>query len=157
MRRRSRVLPHSFQSLVNAYRLLGYEMFGRHHGVGHRLRDRECQPRVPTRRAIGGVELAIALHTQKCRIVANLENVSKLRADTEDTRAEAAEEGGLAEIVRNLLIGVAHKADKDLLRQELRHAPIKMKIDTALNLRIGILEIVGEAADAGKFGACRWV
>ena len=73
---------------------------------------------VPARRAIGGVELAIALQAEKCRIVPNLENISELRADAEDARAEAAENGRLAEIVGDLLIGVADEADKDLLRQE---------------------------------------
>ena len=39
----------------------------------------------------------------------------------------------------------------------MRHAPVEMEIDAALILRIGVLEIVGEAADAGEFRACRRV
>src|SRR5260221_5198485 len=106
---------------------------------------------------MGVIELAISLHAEKCRVVSNLENIAKLRADAENARAEAAENGRLAEIVGDLLVGVADEADKDLSRQELRNAPVEMEVDAALVLRTGVLEIVGEAANAGKFRACRRV
>src|SRR5882757_382972 len=121
------------------------------------LRDRECQPRIPARRPVSGIELSISLQAQKCLIAPDRENISDLRAHAEYARAEAAENGRLTEIVGDLLVGVADEADKDLLRQELRHAPVEMEIDAALVLRTGVLEIVGEAADAGKFRACRRV
>ena len=79
------------------------------------------------------------------------EDISELRTDAENARAEAAEHRRLAEVVGDLLVGIADEADEDLLGQELRHAPVEMEIDAALVLRVGILEIVGEAADAGEF------
>src|SRR5882757_9583530 len=118
------------------------------------LRDRECQPRVPARRPVSGVELSISLQAQKCLIAPNGENISDLRAHAEYARAETAENCRLTEIVGDLLVGVADEADKDLLRQELRHAPVEMEVDTALLLCVGILEIVGKAANAGEFRAC---
>src|SRR6267143_6844100 len=138
--------------------LLSYHMLGRRHRAGGGgLRDRERQPRVPAGRAIGRIEFAISFQAQKCLIVPNRENISNLRANAENARAEAAESGRLTEVVCDLLIGIADEADEDLLRQELRHAPVEMEIDAALVLSIRILEIVGEAADAGEFCACRGV
>ena len=61
---------------------------------------------------------------------------------------------GRATAVRcDLLIGIAYKTDKQLLRQELRRCPIEMEVDTVSILRLGILEIVGEATNRRKFVA----
>lgn len=99
-------------------------MLGRRHRAGGGgLRDRERQPRVPAGWAIGCIEFAISLQAQKCLIVPNRENKSNLRADAENARAEAAENGRLTEVVGDLLIGMADEADEDLLRQELRDTP----------------------------------
>jgi hypothetical protein len=46
-----------------------------------------------------------------------------------------------------LLIGVSGKANKNLLRQKVRRAPIEMEIDAAAVLRVRVLEIVGEAGN----------
>src|ERR1700726_2288599 len=123
-------------------------MLGWRHRSGCGLRNRERQPGVPAGRSVGGVELTICLQAQKCLIVPNQENISNLRSDAENARAEAAEDGRLTEVISDLLIGIADEADKDLLRHELRHAPVEMEIDATLVLGIWVLEIVGEAADA---------
>ncbi|WP_309178196.1 hypothetical protein [Bradyrhizobium sp. Ash2021] len=45
------------------------------------------------------IELAISLHAEKCRVVSNPENITKLLADAENARAEAAENNWLTEVV----------------------------------------------------------
>src|SRR5882757_10582875 len=125
--------------------LLRYYVPGRGRRLRRGLRDRERQPGVPARRPVGGVELAIALQAEKCLVVPNRKNISKLRADAENARAEAAEHRRLAEVIGDLLVGIADEADEHLLRQEVRHAPVEMEIDAALLLRVRILEIVGKA------------
>jgi hypothetical protein len=82
-----------------------------------------------------------------------LSALTKLRFDAGDARAKAAEDGWLAEIVGDLLIGIADEGNENLLAQKRLY--VKMEIDAALVLRIAILEIVGEAADAGQLRACR--
>src|SRR5229473_5743166 len=129
-------------------KLFRHQVLGRRYRLWRGLRDRERQPGIPARRPVGGVEFAIPLHAHKCLVVTNRENMSKLRAEAEDARAEAAEHGRLAEVVGDLLIGITDEADEHLLRQEVRHAPVEMEIDAALVLCVRILEIVGEAGDA---------
>src|SRR5229473_1570850 len=134
-----------------AQRLFRHQMPGWCHRLRRGLQDRECQPGVPARWPVGGVEFAIALHAEKCLVVPNRENISKLRPDAENARAEAAQDRRLSEVISDLLVGIADQADENLFREEMRRAPVEMKIDTALVLRIRILEIVGEAADGGEF------
>lgn len=57
----------------------------------------------------------------------------------------------LAKVTGDLLIGIAHQANEELLGQKLGCAPIQMEVDAVLILRILILEIVGEAGDSRKF------
>src|SRR5437667_7194581 len=90
------------------------KVLGRHRRR-YRLGDRERQPGIPAGGTVLGGELAISLQAEKCLILSNLEDVSDLRADAEHARAEAAENGGLAEVVRDLLVGVTDQAEKDLL------------------------------------------
>jgi hypothetical protein len=71
-----------------------------------------------------------------------------LRTDTENPRPEASKNRGATDVVGDLLISIADKTDKDLLREKFRRTPIEMKIDAALNLRIWILKVTGKAGDA---------
>ena len=80
--------------------------------------------------------------------VADREDIADLWTHPENTRSETTKTGVSASIVRDLLIGISNEAYENLLRKKLRRAPVKMEIDTALNLRIGILEIVGETRNA---------
>lgn len=54
-------------------------------------------------------------------------------------------------VVGDLLIRISDKTHKDLLSEKFRCAPIEVKIDAALNLRLRILEVIGEAGDTGEF------
>lgn len=131
-------------------------MLGRGYRGRRRLRDREGEPRVPAGRSVLGGEFAISFQPEKRVVIADLEDVSQLRTYAEDARAESAKCRGLAEVVGELLVGVTDEADKELLRQETRDAPIEVEINAALILGVRILEIVGEATDAGKLGTrCR--
>src|SRR5260370_21608001 len=111
------------------------------------LRNRERQPGIPARRPICRIELAISLQVQVPLHVFDRENIAELRTYAENPRPEASKNRVPADVVRDLLIGIADKTDKDLLREKLRRTPIQMEIDAALDLRIRILEIVGKAGD----------
>jgi hypothetical protein len=76
--------------------------------------------------------------------------LSDLWAHSENTRSETTKNRTSTGIVRDLLISISNEADEDLFREKLRGAPIEMKINAALNLRIGILEIVGEPRNTRK-------
>src|SRR5712671_5238657 len=85
--------------------LFRHQMLGRRYRLWRGLRDRERQPGIPARRPVGGVEFAIPLHAHKCLVVPNRENISKLWANAENARTEAAEHRRLAEVVGDLLVG----------------------------------------------------
>src|SRR5882757_3018553 len=101
-------------------------MFGRCNRGRYSLRNRERQPRIPAVGPVVGIKLGISLQAEKCLFLSNLENISELRTDAENARAETAENSRLTEIFGDLLVGIADEPDKDLLRQELRHAPVEM-------------------------------
>jgi hypothetical protein len=50
-----------------------------------------------------------------------------------------------------LLVGVSGDADEKLLVEEMRSAPVEVKIDAAAVLRVGVLEVVGKSGDGGEF------
>jgi hypothetical protein len=83
------------------------------------------------------------------------ENISDLRPDAENARPETAQSRRLTKIVGDLLIGVSDHACEKLLGEEVRRGPVEMEIDTALVLRVLVLEIVGEAGNAREFVAAR--
>jgi hypothetical protein len=77
-----------------------------HHG-GFRRRNRECQPCVPARRAVGSIEFAVSSQAEEALHVAQGEDVSNLRTDTENPRPESAEDWILTGVVGDLLVGTA--------------------------------------------------
>src|SRR6202453_3152855 len=115
------------------------------------LRNRERQPGIPARGTVDGVELAIGPQAQKAFQVSHRENISDLRTGTEHACSEPAQNRALAAVIGNLLKGITGHADEKLLREEVRGAPVEMEIDAALVLGVRILEIIGQAGDAGKF------
>src|ERR1700730_5200783 len=119
-------------------------------GRRHR-RDRERQPRIPSRRPVGLIEFAVSFQIEITLHVADREQVSDLRTDADHSRPESTQDGVLSEVVSDLLIHVSHQADKDLLREKLRSTPVDVKIDTVLVLRVLVLEIVGKSRDGRKF------
>ena len=78
-------------------------------------------------------------------------------AKAEDARFESVEERCRANIVSDLLVGISDHADEELLGQKVRRTPVEMEVDATLILCGRILEIVGEAGDAGKFDTRRRV
>ena len=111
-------------------------MFGRYTALGA-ASEIENVSHVFHRRAIGGVEFAKP-RTQERRLAPS-ENVSAAGRCRERGNGSVSTAGW--PIVGDLLIGVADEADKDLLRQELRHAPVEMEIDADLVLRSGFLKL----------------
>ena len=66
--------------------LLGYDpVRWRHRAGGSHRRDRERQPRIPSRRPIGRVEFAIPFQVQISLRVSHRKQVPDLGADTDDT------------------------------------------------------------------------
>jgi hypothetical protein len=83
-------------------------------------------------------QVQVSLH------IAHRKDVSNLRPNSQNARLESAEDRVLPAVVRDLLVRVSDKADENLLREKLGGAPIKVKINAARILRIGILEIVSK-------------
>ena len=84
------------------------------------------------------------------------DTVLRALADAENTRAEAAENGRLAKLVGDLLIGVADEPDKNLLGEKLRRAPVQMPIDAALVIRGRVRKVIGQSRDDRKLvSGCR--
>ena len=69
---------------------------------------------------------------------------------TKNTRSETAKKRASTNIVRDLLVCISNKTYEDLLREKLRGAPIEMKVNAALHLRVRILEIVSKPRDTRK-------
>src|SRR4029453_393014 len=66
---------------------------------------------------------------------------------------EAANTIAGAAVAADLLVDIAHEANHDLLRQELRCTPVEVHVDAVLILRRSVLEIVGEGEHTGEFMA----
>lgn len=129
--------------------LLGHDPPRWRHGAGGcHWRDRERQPRIPSRRPIGRIEFAIPFQVQISLHVSHREQISDLRADTDNARPKSTQGRVLAKIVGDLLVRISDKADENLFREKLRSTPIDVKIDAVLVLRVLVLEIVGKARDS---------
>ena len=85
--------------------------------------------------------------------VADRKQEPDLGADAKHLRLEAANTVAGAAVAADLLIDIAHEANHDLLRQELRCTPVEVQVDAALILRRSIFEIVGDAEHPRKFVA----
>ena len=99
----------------------------------------------------------VTLEVQVSLLVSNREQITDLGANAENAGPESAEERGRAKIVGNLLISVSDQSGEHLLGQKVRRAPVKMEVDAILILRGRVLEIVGEAGNAGEFDSRRRV
>jgi hypothetical protein len=53
----------------------------------------------------------------------------------------------LTKVVRHLLVQISDETDENLFREKLRSAPVDMKVDAVLVLRVLVLEIVGKSGD----------
>src|SRR5262249_44871298 len=93
-----------------------------------------------------GLQIDIPLH-----LVSDREEVAELRTDANHPRLEAADAIAGAAVAADLLIEVTHKADLNLLAQELRHAPIEVHVDAILVLSRGVYEIVCESEHRRSF------
>jgi hypothetical protein len=92
-----------------------------------------------------GRELPIGLHVGVALQVAGRKEVTNLRAHSDDTRLEVAQDRRLALVGGELLVEIANRSDMQLLGDELRCAPIEVPIDAALIIGMGVVEIVGHA------------
>src|SRR5262245_63334361 len=95
----------------------------------------------------------VALEVEEALQVAERDDVADLRAQPEHPRLEAADLVAGAAVAADLLIGVADQADKTLLADELRRAPVEVHVDALVILRVHVLEIVGEAEHGRKLAA----
>src|SRR5579862_5861102 len=109
---------------------------------------------MPARWPVRRIEFAVGFDIQISLHVSDREEISDLRADTDDSRPETAQDRTLAKIVGDLLIEIANQANEDLFREKLRRAPVEMEINAVLILSSLVLQIVGEAANSGEFMAC---
>jgi hypothetical protein len=110
-------------------------------------RERQCEPYVPAFRPVLVAELLVALQVGVALIsFPGWKDVPDLRANPEHARLERAEPCAGAAVAGELLIGVADEADKELLAEELRRAPVEMGVDAVLVIGIRIDEVVGQAA-----------
>jgi hypothetical protein len=95
-----------------------------------------------------GVELPIAFAVHISLIGPERKYITDLRTDADDTRHERADVVATATIPGELVVHVSHRADQQLLGEELRRAPVQMGIDAILIVGIRIDEVVGEAGDS---------
>src|SRR5690348_16962707 len=113
-------------------RLFRDKPLGRLRLTGRRgRRNRKCQPSAPSRGPVGRIEIAVGPQTQESLHAAQGEIVSNLRTNAENARPEAAQNRVLTGVVGDLLIGISGDADEKLLGEEMRGAPVEVKIDTA--------------------------
>lgn len=95
--------------------LFRHQMLCRRYRSGRGRRDRECQPPIPARRAVGGIEFVVTREAQKALHVVHRESISDLWTDPENARPEATQNRVLTKVVGNLLIGISNEADEHLL------------------------------------------
>jgi hypothetical protein len=77
--------------------------------------------------------------------------VTDLWPDPDHSRPEASDMIARAAIAANFLVDIADRADKNLLAQELRRAPIEVHIDAVRIIGRVIFDIRGEAEHRRKF------
>src|SRR5207342_2224553 len=98
------------------------------------IRDGEGHPHVPAFRPVFCSEFPVALEIQISLLVSNRKQIAELGAKAEDARFESVEEWSRADIVSDLLVGVADHADEELFGQKVRCTPVKMEVDAVLIL-----------------------
>src|ERR1700676_1815435 len=81
---------------------------------GRHRRDRERQPRIPSRRPVGRIEFAVSFQIQVSLHLSDRKQKSNLRAYADDARLEPAENRMLTEIVGDLLIGISDETHENL-------------------------------------------
>ena len=81
---------------------------------------------------------------------ADRENIAELRANAENARPEASKDRMSTFVIGDLLIGISDKTNKGLLERNF-DAPQSKWRSTPLNLRIRVLEIIGDAGDGREF------
>jgi hypothetical protein len=120
-------------------------------GSRRHRRDRKRQPCVPPGRPVAGVEFAVSFEVHVALHPGDGEEIADLRADPDDARLERSELRARSAVAGQLVIDISYRADLKARRQELRRAPVEMRVDAVLVLRGRIDEIVGRADDGGKF------
>src|SRR6267142_6721361 len=118
---------------------------GRRNGKGH--------PRIPTGWPVFRSKLSVSLEIEIALHVADRKKEPDLGTDANHLGLEATDTVAGTAVAAELLVDIAHEANHDLLRQELRCTPVEVHVDAVLILRRSILEIVGEAEHAGEFVA----
>src|ERR1019366_1322429 len=117
---------------------------------GRRIRDCEGKPSIPTLGPVFGTKLKIRLHAQETLLSVERKNVSQLGTDRKHPRLKRTDFVAGAAVSGDLIVGVTNEADKELLGQELRRAPVQMEVDAALILGGLVLEIIGEPRNRRK-------
>ncbi len=97
-----------------------------------------------------GIDLLVDLQIEIALLVAGRKDETDLRTDADDARLEIAEYGAGAAVAGDLLIDIADQPEMHLLGDEVRQSRVEVGVNAVLVLQVGILEIVGEAGDAGE-------
>ena len=84
-------------------------------------------------------------------LLTDREEETDLWANAGHTTLEIAELRAGAAVAGELLKEIAGKPDLDVLAHELRGCPVDVKVDAVLVLQGVVHEVVGQAADDGKF------
>ena len=83
--------------------------------------------------------------------VSDRKKVSDLRTDANDARLEGTNLVARTAVTRNLIVDVADQSYQHLLGQELRRAPVEVKVDAVLIIGARVHKIVSEPRDSGEF------
>src|SRR5215470_18800375 len=129
-----RKAPYVLPPCLSAYVRALFAVHGRrrHSCRRRRWRDREGEPRVDARRPVAGVELAVGFQVQISFHVSDRKKVSDLRTDADDARLEGTNLVARTAVTRNLIVNIADQSYEHLLGQELRRAPVEVKVDAVL-------------------------
>src|SRR5262249_34035030 len=123
---------------------------GRAHWRGRR--NRQGDPGGPSFRPVFRRKILVGLHVEIALIAfRDRKDETHLRTDAEDAALEGAERRAWAAVAGELLKVIAGRADEKVLADELRRAPIEMKIYAVLILQIAIHQTVGHATNDREF------
>src|SRR5215469_4188826 len=132
--------------------LLMYNRLRCRHLARRSRRYRERNLHIPAVGAVLRSEFAVCLEVDVALILlTDRKNVAYLRPDTRHPRLEATDPIAGPAVARDLIEEISDYSDLPLLGQELRRAPIEMKIHSVLILGVGVFKIVCKTDHGLKF------
>src|SRR6476660_9490221 len=103
--------------------------------AGRRRRDGEGDPGIPAAGTILCGKLSVSLEIEIALHVTDRKEESDLGPDANHLGLEAADTVAWTAVAAEFLVDIAHEANHDLLRHELRCTPVEMHVDAVLILR----------------------